>query len=1011
VHLSTRHVRRPRLTEALAICPVGIVEAGGGYGKSILAAELGTELGIARAHVMLRVGDGGPETLVARLRAALGRAGLSDAAARLTPTRAPLDALDDLLEHLEGWAEPVLLVVDDVARAERVEPLIAQLADGLPPPHRLLLAGRHLPPDLETMRTRVDVARLDTDDLAFTVDEVAALLASHGVTLTRAAAARLHRLTGGWAAALSLAAAQLARSSSCEDVLAEFEQQPTVLHHLVLRALDHLSADVRAALAQVARLPVLHLDVVRAATGRADLLQLAVDAGLPLTIGSAGTAAFPEPVRELLIAGSQFDPVTARLAARSYDRNGAPLLAASVLLAAGLPDDAAGLLSELPPRRLDVIDAGQFERLVAELPDGVRQAHPRLLLRLAAVYDAAGRSSDRTAALRRAEVASERVGDSALTREIEAEFAVELTRAGHHFEAAAMTAQLLTDAGENERMTRARAAEVRAHIMAAPSAHYDLERAERRFDTAAHAWRRLGEPSRVATVLADRAEKVDVARGDHGRAVERYTEALALIGAGNRLRADVLVRRGDALVGCGRYMEAEEDLGEALELATVTGEPRIAAAVAVIRATAASQTGGVEDTQAQLAAADRRLGGRGDLLLSGAQLAEAAQALDRVGLSAAAWSYLAVARQASRGDTVALRIAEGALHARSGDTGRADQLLASILADDVAPRDAWRIQLLRAYAGLRSGSTTAGALAARAFEAAARLPTPGLPQVREAALVEDLLPLAYEHGLSTDPGLDEHELPLSITLLGGFAVARGGQPVPVPPGRTAQLVRYLAVRGGRAHLDEVTEALWPDDPSLRGRDRIRNVLSRLRSACGDLVHREGEVLELPPTARIDLVSFERDARDALVALGGPQAVGFARSAANRYRGELLPDDRYSQWTVAPREHARARLLDVLDLLTADAEARDDLDEALRVLGRAIDHDPENEDRYLHAAEILLAQGRRGSARQRLAQAHRLADEFGAPRPPSLDDLERRRRDRRGAPPVGRSRHGRGTPQA
>jgi LuxR family transcriptional regulator, maltose regulon positive regulatory protein len=992
VHLSARHMPRPRLTGVLAGCPVGIVEAGGGYGKSVLAAELATELGIARAHVMLRDGDGDPQALVGRLRTALGRAGLTDAAARLTATRAPPDAFDDLVEHLDGWTEPLLIVVDDVARASRSGRLLAQLAEGLHPPHRLLLAGRHLPPDLETMRSRVDVARLDTDDLAFTVDEVTALVQAYGVALTRSSAARLQRLTGGWASALSLAAVRLARSAGAETVLAELEQQPTVLHHLVLRALDHLPEDTRLALAQVAHLPALHLDVVRAATGCPDLLQLAVDAGLPLTIGSAGTAAFPEPVRELLVVGSRLDPSTARAAARVYDRNGAPLLAASVLLTTGLVDEAATLLSALPPRRLDAIDGGHFERLVSELPEAVREAHPRLLLRQAAVYDATGRSDDRAAVLRQAELAAERVGDAALTREVEAEFAVELTRAGHHFEAAALTAKLLADAEEGERMTRARAAEVRAHIMAAPMAPYDLERAERRFETAAHAWRRLGEPSRVAIVLADRAEKVDLARGAHGPAVVRFTEALTLIGAGNRLRADVLVRRARALVECGRYTEAEADLEEALELATVTGEPRVAAAVAMIRATAASQKGEAEETQAQLALADRSLAGRGDLLLGGVQLAEAAQALDRVGASAAAWAYLEGAHRGSPGEAVALTIAEGALHARSGDAVRAEELLAGVLADDLAPREAWRVQLLRAYAALRAGTGAAGVFAARALEAAARLPTAGLPQVREAAIVDDLLPAAHQQGLSVDAGLDEHDLPLAITLLGEFTVARGGRQIAVPVGRTAQLVRYLAVRGGRAHVDEVTETLWPDDPDLRGRDRIRNVLSRLRRACGDLVHREGEVLELPPNVRIDLVSFERDARDALAAPDGPQAVGLARSAASRYRGELLPDDRYSQWTVAPREHARSRLLDVLDLLVADAEARDDLDEALRLLGRAIDHDPDNEDRHLHAAELLLSQGRRGSARQRLAQAHRLADEFGAPRPPSLDDLERRRRD-------------------
>ena len=52
--LPQQHVPRPRLVRALLDSPVGLIEAGGGYGKSVLAAELRRELGTASAEAVAR---------------------------------------------------------------------------------------------------------------------------------------------------------------------------------------------------------------------------------------------------------------------------------------------------------------------------------------------------------------------------------------------------------------------------------------------------------------------------------------------------------------------------------------------------------------------------------------------------------------------------------------------------------------------------------------------------------------------------------------------------------------------------------------------------------------------------------------------------------------------------------------------------------------------------------------------------------------------------------------------
>src|SRR5262249_60229019 len=74
-----------------------------------------------------------------------------------------------------------------------------------------------------------------------------------------------------------------------------------------------------------------------------------------------------------------------------------------------------------------------------------------------------------------------------------------------------------------------------------------------------------------------------------------------------------------------------------------------------------------------------------------------------------------------------IAMAEAALLARHGDPLLAEQKLLAAPGHQVAPREYWRLTLLRAYAAFRRGDADAGALAARAFAEAARLGLAHLP--------------------------------------------------------------------------------------------------------------------------------------------------------------------------------------------------------------------------------------------------------------------------------------------
>ena len=68
----------------------------------------------------------------------------------------------------------------------------------------------------------------------------------------------------------------------------------------------------------------------------------------------------------------------------------------------------------------------------------------------------------------------------------------------------------------------------------------------------------------------------------------------------------------------------------------------------------------------------------------------------------------------------------------------------------------------------RRGDASAGALAAQAFEEAARLGQPRLPMIRERELTESLIALALETGSTAAAALDATSMPVAIDVLGEF---------------------------------------------------------------------------------------------------------------------------------------------------------------------------------------------------------------------------------------------------
>ncbi len=208
------HLARPRLTDRVLGAGVCVVIGGAGYGKSALAAEAGDRLEVPVICGVLESSGVSAALLPYRLRSAAARVGLSDLAARMDQAFAagPAGVLDAMLEALAGAG--ALIIVDEIQNAERdAAALLTRLAGQLESGQRLLLLGRDAAPGLGQLRRAGAAAWLGTADLAMTAQEIATLCRDgFGLTVPDTDAAWLRDITGGWTAAVVLAAAQ-ARSA------------------------------------------------------------------------------------------------------------------------------------------------------------------------------------------------------------------------------------------------------------------------------------------------------------------------------------------------------------------------------------------------------------------------------------------------------------------------------------------------------------------------------------------------------------------------------------------------------------------------------------------------------------------------------------------------------------------------------------------------------------------------------------------------------------------------------
>lgn len=243
-----------------------LIHAPAGYGKSTLMAQWAQRLGtLARGTGWVWLDD--DDNDAGRLGSVLSQALAPDGAGRL-----------DLFDAINGClqAQPrFTLFLDEAERLEADEALrlIEVLLDFSPPGLHLVIGSRTLPQRLAMrLRLRDDCLDIPVRDLAMRSDEIVQFMQSRcAVTLDAQTTDTLERATEGWAAALQMAAVEIAQGVSAQQVGARLSApQSDVLRYLSDEMLVHLQPQQRDFLVRTSFLQELHGPLCDAVTGRHD---------------------------------------------------------------------------------------------------------------------------------------------------------------------------------------------------------------------------------------------------------------------------------------------------------------------------------------------------------------------------------------------------------------------------------------------------------------------------------------------------------------------------------------------------------------------------------------------------------------------------------------------------------------------------------------------------------------------------------------------------------------------
>jgi predicted ATPase/DNA-binding SARP family transcriptional activator/DNA-binding CsgD family transcriptional regulator len=213
-----------------------------------------------------------------------------------------------------------------------------------------------------------------------------------------------------------------------------------------------------------------------------------------------------------------------------------------------------------------------------------------------------------------------------------------------------------------------------------------------------------------------------------------------------------------------------------------------------------------------------------------------------------------------------------------------------------------------------------------------------------------------------------------IRLLGGFRVSVGSRTVGNDRWRLKKakgMVKLLALaESHRMHREQLMDLLWPGYSGSKSQDNnLRQALYSARRALesasaggassnGYLRLIEDQVALCPEGPLwVDTEAFEEAATTAR-RVREPAAY---RAAIDLYAGELLPEDRYEEWTEERREALQGTYFSLLLELAVLHEKREEFEGAIGALREAVVAEPTHEEAHVRLMRLYALTGRRQEA--------------------------------------------------
>lgn len=144
---------------------------------------------------------------------------------------------------------------------------------------------------------------------------------------------------------------------------------------------------------------------------------------------------------------------------------------------------------------------------------------------------------------------------------------------------------------------------------------------------------------------------------------------------------------------------------------------------------------------------------------------------------------------------------------------------------------------------------------------------------------------------------------LTVAVLGPIEIHRDGARLPVPSGKTTEVLVRLAVEAGRVvRADRMIEDLW-GSAATTGRNTLQSKVSQLRRALGDpgliTSHSGGYVLGVDRESvdALQVVGLAAVADEARRRGDAARALDAATEALSLFRGEVLLDAGDGDWQI------------------------------------------------------------------------------------------------------------------